>query len=102
MPSALLINGEVTNMSLLEITNLSYSYGDNMIYKNAGLSLYKGDHMGIVGHNGVGKSTLIKLCSGELLPDSGSVGQKGVGGTLGPVRQNRQGLHGFRVYEIRL
>lgn len=73
MPSALLINGEVTNMSLLEITNLSYSYGDNMIYKNAGLSLYKGDHMGIVGHNGVGKSTLIKLCSGELLPDSGSV-----------------------------
>lgn len=60
-------------MSLLEIRNLSYSYGDNIIYKNANLSLYKGDHMGIVGHNGVGKSTLIKLCSGEILPDSGSI-----------------------------
>ena len=60
-------------MSLLEITNLNYSYGDKVIYKNASLSLYKGDHMGIVGHNGVGKSTLISLCGGDILPDSGSV-----------------------------
>ena len=58
-------------MSLLDIKELSLSFGDKILYKNAELSLFKGEHMGIVGANGVGKSTLIHLCAGILVPDEG-------------------------------
>lgn len=60
-------------MSLLEITNLSHSFSENVLYKNADFSLNKGEHIGIVGQNGTGKSTLIKLCTGQLLPDDGRI-----------------------------
>lgn len=61
------------NMSLLEIKNLSHSFSENVLYKNADFSLNKGEHIGIVGQNGTGKSTLIKLCTGQLLPDDGGI-----------------------------
>lgn len=60
-------------MSLLEITNLSHSFSENVLCKNADFSLNKEEHVGIVGQNGTGKSTLIKLCTGQLLPDDGRV-----------------------------
>lgn len=60
-------------MSLLEITNLSHGFGDKTIYKNAAFSLFKGEHVGIVGQNGTGKSTLINMCTGALLPDVGQI-----------------------------
>lgn len=60
-------------MSLLEITGLSHSFGENMLYKNTELSLNKGEHIGIVGQNGAGKSTLIKICTGQIIPDSGHI-----------------------------
>lgn len=44
-----------------------------MLYRNAGLSLNKGEHAGIVGQNGAGKSTLIKICTEQLIPDEGRV-----------------------------
>ena len=56
-------------MSLLEIDGLTHSFGENILYKNAGFLLNKGDHVGIVGPNGAGKSTLIKICTGKVLPD---------------------------------
>ena len=58
-------------MSLLDIKELSLTFGDKSIYKNAEVALFKGEHMGIVGANGVGKSTLIHLCAGLLVPDEG-------------------------------
>lgn len=60
-------------MSLLEIKNLSHSFGDRELYKNVNFELYKGEHMGVVGQNGSGKSTLIKLLLGETLPDKGEI-----------------------------
>lgn len=60
-------------MSLLDITNLSHSFGDNLLFKGAELSLNKGEHIGIVGQNGTGKSTLIKICTGQIIPDIGCV-----------------------------
>lgn len=60
-------------MSLLEISNLSHMYGDKLLYKNESLTLFKGEHMGIVGHNGVGKSTLVRILSGEAIPDCGQI-----------------------------
>ena len=60
-------------MSLLEIKDLSHSFGENSLYKNADFTLNKGEHIGIVGQNGSGKSTLIKLCTGNLVPDNGRI-----------------------------
>lgn len=45
-------------MSLLEIKGLTHSFDDNLLYKNATLALNKGEHIGIVGQNGPGKSTI--------------------------------------------
>lgn len=60
-------------MSLLEIKELTHTYGDNRLYRNAEFTLNKGEHIGIVGPNGAGKSTLIKICMGEVVPDTGQV-----------------------------
>lgn len=60
-------------MSLLEITGLTHSFGENLLYKNAGFTLNKMEHIGIVGQNGTGKSTLIKICTEQIIPDSGRV-----------------------------
>lgn len=60
-------------MSLLEIEGLTHSFGENVLYRNASLSLNKGEHIGIVGQNGTGKSTLIKICTEQLMPDNGRI-----------------------------
>lgn len=60
-------------MSILEIENLSHSFGDTVLFRDAGMVLNKGEHVGIVGQNGVGKSTLIRFCTGQLIPDQGRV-----------------------------
>lgn len=60
-------------MSLLEVKNLSHSFGEKSLYVNSGFELYKGEHMGVVGMNGAGKSTLIKILCGEVIPDEGQI-----------------------------
>ena len=60
-------------MSLLEVTGLTHSFGENYLFKNADFTLNKGEHIGIVGQNGAGKSTFIKICTEQLIPDSGRI-----------------------------
>lgn len=60
-------------MSLLTVSHLSQSFIDKTLYEDANFVLNKEDHMGVTGQNGVGKSTLIKILTGEILPDDGSV-----------------------------
>ena len=73
-------------MALLEVENLTHSFGDKLLYKDSSFELYKGEHMGIVGQNGAGKSTLIKILLGEILPDKGVVKwQNGI--TIGKLDQ---------------
>ncbi|MEZ3466983.1 MAG: ATP-binding cassette domain-containing protein, partial [Schaedlerella sp.] len=60
-------------MSLLEIEGLTHSFGENLLYKNAELTLNKGEHIGVVGQNGTGKSTLIKICTEQVVPDAGRI-----------------------------
>ncbi|SEG75061.1 ABC-F family ATP-binding cassette domain-containing protein [Paenibacillus sp. UNC499MF] len=60
-------------MSLLEITGMSHSFGDRTLYKGVDFELFKGEHLGIVGQNGTGKSTLLGILTGEIIPDEGVV-----------------------------
>lgn len=57
---------------ILNITNLSKSYGANQVLANVTLTMARGDKWGLVGANGVGKSTLIKIIVGEVEPDAGA------------------------------
>lgn len=56
-----------------ELDNVSHGYGEQQLIKNFDLNLLKLDRIGLVGANGVGKSTLLKVILGELEPKSGKV-----------------------------
>lgn len=60
-------------MSILEIYNLTHSFKDNILYKDACFSLNKGEHIGVVGQNGAGKSTFINIITGQIIPDEGRI-----------------------------
>lgn len=57
--------------NIIEIRNLSHSYGSKLIYENLNLNIKEGSVFGILGKNGVGKSTLINILMGYLKPKSG-------------------------------
>lgn len=61
----------VTKNKIIEIKNLSHTYGNNIIYENLNLDIYRGSIFGLLGKNGVGKSTLINILMGYLKPISG-------------------------------
>ncbi|WP_404469174.1 ABC-F family ATP-binding cassette domain-containing protein [Sutcliffiella horikoshii] len=60
-------------MSLLSIDGLSHSFGDRTLFKDVSLRLLAGEHVGLVGANGVGKSTLMNIITGEIVYDTGRV-----------------------------
>lgn len=60
-------------MGLLDVINISHSFGDNVLYNHASFELFKGEHMGIVGQNGAGKTTLINTIIGKNIPDDGEI-----------------------------
>ena len=64
-------------MELLECKNLCKSYGDKKILKDVNLKIPKGKIIGLLGKNGTGKTTLIKLINGLLTPTSGNIYIKG-------------------------
>ncbi|ETT01620.1 energy-dependent translational throttle protein EttA [Providencia alcalifaciens] len=58
---------------VIEVENLSKSYGDRVLIDNLNFSIPKGAIVGIIGPNGAGKSTLFRMISGQEQPDSGSI-----------------------------
>ena len=60
-------------MSLLTVKNLSQTFIDKTFYDDAHFVVNKEDPMGVTGQNGVGKSTLIKILTGEITQDEGEV-----------------------------
>lgn len=57
----------------MNITNLTFSYNDELIYDDVSIELNDKDHIGIIGVNGAGKSTFFKLILKELTPDYGKI-----------------------------
>ncbi|GIP24911.1 ABC transporter ATP-binding protein [Paenibacillus sp. J23TS9] len=60
-------------MSILNVTDLTHMYGDQMTFAHMNFRLLPGEHAGLVGVNGAGKSTLFRLLTGNLLPDAGKI-----------------------------
>ena len=60
-------------MSILEVKNLSHGFGDRAIFENVSFRLLKGEHIGLVGANGEGKSNFMSIVTGKLQPDEGKV-----------------------------
>ena len=61
------------NETLVEIKNVDFSYGAVPLLENVNFAIKNNDFIGIIGTNGGGKTTLVKLVTGELLPCSGTV-----------------------------
>lgn len=60
-------------MSILNVENVTHGFGGRQILENASFRLLKGEHIGLVGANGEGKSTFLNIITGKLTPDSGKV-----------------------------
>ena len=60
-------------MSILNVTNLTHGFGDRAIFNNVSFRLLKGEHIGLVGANGEGKSTFLNIVTGKLMPDEGNI-----------------------------
>lgn len=58
---------------LLSVDNLSMTFDKKTLYSNASFKVFKNDKIGIVGQNGVGKSTLIEILGQKIIPDSGNI-----------------------------
>lgn len=60
-------------MSILNVENLTHGFGDRAIFNNVSFRLLKGEHIGLIGANGEGKSTFMNIITGKLMPDEGNV-----------------------------
>ena len=60
-------------MSILNVEHLSHGFGDRAIFGDVSFRLLKGEHIGLVGANGEGKSTFMNIITGKLMPDEGKI-----------------------------
>src|SRR5687768_14275611 len=60
-------------MPLIQAESLSLQYGGKVIFDDASIAIEAGDRLGIIGANGTGKSTLMKILVGEAQPDGGRI-----------------------------
>ena len=60
-------------MSILNVEHLSHGFGDRAIFEDVSFRLLRGEHIGLVGANGEGKSTFMSIVTGKRQPDEGKV-----------------------------
>ncbi len=65
--------GERSGKLVAELENVSKAYGDKVLIKNFSTRILRGDKIGLLGPNGIGKTTLLKLILGGIEPDSGKI-----------------------------
>lgn len=86
-----LASGEASGKRVLEAQGLTQAFAGRTLLKGFDLEVLRGDRIGIVGNNGVGKTTLLRILLGDLSPDGGSV-RRGTQLSVGYFDQTREGL----------
>ena len=60
-------------MSILNVEHLTHGFGDRAIFDDVSFRLLKGEHIGLIGANGEGKSTFMNIITGKMMPDEGKI-----------------------------
>ncbi|MFO7647106.1 ATP-binding cassette domain-containing protein, partial [Halomonas campaniensis] len=86
-------------MTLLRLEQLQLAYGTHVLLDGADLVLEKGERLALVGRNGTGKSTLLKLVAAEILPDGGSI-WRAPGLKIGVLAQDLPEASGQTIFDV--
>ncbi|MCE8035628.1 ATP-binding cassette domain-containing protein [Billgrantia tianxiuensis] len=86
-------------MTLLRLESLQLAYGTHVLLDGAELVLEKGERLALVGRNGTGKSTLLKLVAGDILPDDGSI-WRAPGLKIGVLEQDLPSASGETIFDV--
>src|SRR5215208_8192678 len=89
-------------MSLAQFADAHFAYPGNEILVGASLLIKPGDRLALVGPNGTGKSTALRLLAGDLRPDSGDVRVLGKSTTLAYLRQSQEIVGGGTILDALL
>nr|WP_267963521.1 ATP-binding cassette domain-containing protein [Halomonas sp. MCCC 1A11062] len=84
---------------MLRLESLQLAYGTHVLLNGADLVLEKGERLALVGRNGTGKSTLLKLVAGEILPDDGSI-WRAPGLKIGVLEQDLPSASGETIFDV--
>ena len=84
-------SGNQSGKMIAELTDVSKMYGDKVIVRDFTSTILRGDKIGLVGPNGIGKTTLLKLILGQIQPDSGKI-RTGMNMQIAYFDQMRDGL----------
>jgi len=90
-PQISIAEADISGRKVIEARNLSKSFGGSALIDRLSLKIMRGDRIGLVGNNGVGKSTLLKMLLGQLEPDAGVL-KIGEGLEIGYFDQMRRTL----------
>lgn len=86
-----------SSISMLQLINLSLSFGGQELFRGLTWHLRKGERVGLVGPNGAGKTTLFRLITGQLEPDAGTI-QRGRAVTIGYLPQEGIAVSGRSLF----
>jgi ATP-binding cassette subfamily F protein uup len=86
-------------VTLLRLESLQLAYGTHVLLNGADLVLEKGERLALVGRNGTGKSTLLKLVAGEILPDDGNI-WRAPGLKIGVLEQDLPSASGETIFDV--
>ncbi len=97
-PPALLYGSPLGNTSLISTANITMQFGAEPLFENISAKFGNGNRYGLIGANGCGKSTFMKILSGELAPTSGNISIT-PGYTVGTLSQNQFAFEQYSVVD---
>jgi ATPase subunit of ABC transporter with duplicated ATPase domains len=83
---------------MISTANITMQFGEKPLFENISIKFSDNNRYGLIGANGCGKSTFMKILTGELTPTSGTVGISD-GERLGVLRQDQFAFEDFRVVD---